>query len=37
MLAYEVMGWALDKVWGLIVAVILLPIALAGLLLDSIR
>ena len=37
MLAYEVMGWIVDKVWGLIVAVILLPIALLGLLLDCLR
>ena len=37
MLAYEIMGWIVDKVWGLIVAVILLPIALLGLLLDALR
>lgn len=34
---YEVIGWTLDKVWGLIVNVILLPIALLGLLLDFLR
>ena len=37
MLAYEVMGWIVDKLWGLVVGVILLPIALLGLFLDCLR
>ena len=36
-LVYEVAGWILDKLWGLTVALILLPIALLGLLLDFLR
>ena len=35
--AYEAAGWLLDKLWGLVVAVFLLPIALLGLLLDFLR
>ena len=37
MLAYEVMGWIVDKFWGFFVGVILLPIALLGLFLDCLR
>ena len=36
-LVYEGVGWTIDKLWGLTVALLLLPIALLGLLLDFLR
>lgn len=36
-ISYEVVVWILDKLWGLLINVLLLPIAILGLTLDYLR
>ena len=36
-ISYEVLVWVLDKLWGLLINLILLPIAILGLTLDYLR
>ena len=35
--SYEVVVWILDKLWGLLISVVLFPVAILGLVLDYIR
>jgi len=34
---YDCVGWLLDKLWGIIVCIILIPIAVFGLIFDKLR
>ena len=36
-ISYEVVVWILDKLWGLLINLLLLPIAILGLTLDYVR